>query len=674
MSLFVINRYEGEKEPETKNENKHLSELLKRIEERKRERNLKKKDIVAQDDNEQDAEKNDRKKKKRKKEINNESVVENGSVVENESMVENVHISKDAKENNAETESTSPQKSHKKKKKKKKERTLDDTENNINGESIEANDEKSITPNIDNQNDQSLNTSVNVNSEKKTDFMVLGVKHEKKKQEVKRVLPDWLANPNIISNDLNDGPSLESLDSVLDSNLIQILKTNGVDKLFPVQASMISWLLKCDEDKQKGWWLRDTCVSAPTGSGKTLAYVLPIIHILQSRLVPKIRCLVVVPVQELAAQVYKVMVAYTLHTNLTVALLSGASSFQQEQSTILRTNARGECVSAVDIVVATPGRLVDHILKTPEFSLSDLRFLVIDEADRVTDWIDYLPEPHNHTPRLTLSNMRSSKAPVQKLLFSATLSQDPKKLSHLRLFQPVLFTTVLVTDNDNDVNLDTEAGNYIGRYTGPEGLTERAVECTIEYKPLALYDLLTRSDTLLKTLIFTNSGESAHRLTILLGSLLAEKNVTVGTLSAQLKPKERENVLGKFITGEIKILVSSDALARGMDIPDVGLVVSYDLPKHIKGYIHRAGRTGRAGKTGIVISILTPKQIGLFKNMLSNVHKAVPNIEKLELDSIASAVDYASHIKNLKDTLEEEKQRDLLRTKAVKRIRSVVQE
>lgn len=674
MSLFVINRYEGEKEPETKNENKHLSELLKRIEERKRERNLKKKDIVAQDDNEQDAEKNDRKKKKRKKEINNESVVENGSVVENESMVENVHISKDAKENNAETESTSPQKSHKKKKKKKKERTLDDTENNINGESIEANDEKSITPNIDNQNDQSLNTSVNVNSEKKTDFMVLGVKHEKKKQEVKRVLPDWLANPNIISNDLNDGPSLESLDSVLDSNLIQILKTNGVDKLFPVQASMISWLLKCDEDKQKGWWLRDTCVSAPTGSGKTLAYVLPIIHILQSRLVPKIRCLVVVPVQELAAQVYKVMVAYTLHTNLTVALLSGASSFQQEQSTILRTNARGECVSAVDIVVATPGRLVDHILKTPEFSLSDLRFLVIDEADRVTDWIDYLPEPHNHTPRLTLSNMRSSKAPVQKLLFSATLSQDPKKLSHLRLFQPVLFTTVLVTDNDNDVNLDTEAGNYIGRYTGPEGLTERAVECTIEYKPLALYDLLTRSDTLLKTLIFTNSGESAHRLTILLGSLLAEKNVTVGTLSAQLKPKERENVLGKFITGEIKILVSSDALARGMDIPDVGLVVSYDLPKHIKGYIHRAGRTGRAGKTGIVISILTPKQIGLFKNMLSNVHKAVPNIEKLELDSIASAVDYPSHIKNLKDTLEEEKQRDLLRTKAVKRIRSVVQE
>ncbi|XP_003701020.2 putative ATP-dependent RNA helicase Dbp73D [Megachile rotundata] len=675
MSLFVINRYEGEKESEAKTENKHLSELLKRIEERKRERNLKKKNVV-QDDNEQDAEKSDCKRKKKKKEVDNESVVgnesvvKNGSPVENESVVENVRISEGGKENNVETESSSPQKSHKKKKKKKKERNLDDTKNDINGESIEADVEKLAITNIDNQNDQ----SVNVNSEKKTDFMVLGVKHDKKKQEVKRVLPDWLANPNIISNDLNDGPSLESLNSVLDTKLIQILKTNGINKLFPVQASMISWLLKCNEDKQQGWWLRDTCVSAPTGSGKTLAYVLPIVHILQSRLVPKIRCLVVVPVQELAAQVYKVMVAYTSHTNLTVALLSGASSFQQEQSTILRTNARGESVSAVDIVVATPGRLIDHILKTPEFSLSDLRFLVIDEADRVTDWIDYLPEPHNHTPRLTLSNMRSSKPPVQKLLFSATLSQDPKKLSHLRLFQPVLFTTVLVTDNDNDVNLDTEAGNYIGRYTGPEGLTERAVECTMEYKPLALYDLLTRNNTIIKTLIFTNSGESAHRLTILLGSLLAVKNVTVGTLSAQLKPKERENVLGKFITGEIQILISSDALARGMDIPDVGLVISYDLPKHIKGYIHRAGRTGRAGKTGIVISILTPKQVGLFKSMLSNVHKAVPHIEKLELDSIASAVDYPSHIKNLKETLEEEKQRDLSRTKAVKRIRSVAQE
>ncbi|XP_029036299.2 ATP-dependent RNA helicase DDX51 [Osmia bicornis bicornis] len=654
MSLFVINRYEGEKEVETKTENKQLSELLKRIEERKKERVFKKENV-------QNVKEDDRKRKKRKIEISKQDPLENTSVNE------------DANQNNVETQLVHPEKLHKKKKKKKK--NVHNIENNVNYEGTEGDNKGLQEAVVDDQKNMLLNKSADVNNvQEQSDFMVLGVKSKRKKYEVKRVLPEWLANPNIISNDLNDGPSIESLNSVLDAKLIQVLKANGIDKLFPVQASMITWLLKCNKDKQQGWWLRDTCVSAPTGSGKTLAYVLPIVHILQSRLVPKIRCIVVVPVQELAAQVYKVMVAYTSHTTLTVGLLSGACSFQQEQSNILRMNARGEYVPAVDIIVATPGRLIDHILKTPEFSLNDLRFLVIDEADRVADWLEYLPEPHNRAARLTLFDLRCGKAPVQKLLFSATLSQDPKKLNHLRLFQPVLFTSVVVSGKDTDVNLDMEVGNYIGRYTSPDGLTEYAVECIAEYKPVALYDLLNRNNKISKTLIFTNSGETAHRLSILLGSLLAEKNVTIGKLSAQLKPKEREHVLGKFITGEVKILISSDALARGVDIPDIHTVVSYDLPKHIKGYIHRAGRTGRAGKSGIVISILTSKQVGIFKDMLSNVHKAVPHIEKLELNSVADSIDYSSHVKKLKETLEEEKQRNLLRTKSVKRIQPIVKE
>lgn len=100
------------------------------------------------------------------------------------------------------------------------------------------------------------------------------------------------------------------------------------------------------------------------------------------------------------------------------------------------------------------------------------------------------------------------------------------------------------------------------------------------------------------------------------------------------------------------------------------LVVSYDLPKHIKAYIHRAGRTGRAGKMGTAVSILTPKQIGIFKHMLSNAHKAVPDIEKLELDSILTEINYSEHIEKLKQVLEDEKQKTLLRAKSVKRIHS----
>lgn len=101
------------------------------------------------------------------------------------------------------------------------------------------------------------------------------------------------------------------------------------------------------------------------------------------------------------------------------------------------------------------------------------------------------------------------------------------------------------------------------------------------------------------------------------------------------------------------------------------MVISYDLPKHINGYIHRAGRTGRAGKSGTAISILTPKQVGIFKNMLNNAHKVIPNIDKLDLSSIINEIDYSNHIDKLKHVLEIEKQNNLVRIKTVKRTRLI---
>lgn len=147
--------------------------------------------------------------------------------------------------------------------------------------------------------------------------------------------------------------------------------------------------------------------------------------------------------------------------------------------------------------------------------------------------------------------MNSKIIPAQKLLFSATLSQDPEKLSRLGLFQPKLFTTV-VTDKDTDINLDEVAGDFVGRYTSPGELTELAVECSPSYKPIVLYQLLTRHD-IPKTLVFTNSGQHAHRLALLMQLLLSERNVTVGELSAQLASKQRESILGKFANGEIHV-------------------------------------------------------------------------------------------------------------------------
>ncbi|KAG5314099.1 DDX51 helicase, partial [Acromyrmex insinuator] len=650
-SIPIQLKYEDgyeETKKEVDNKINHFSKLLKRIEERKRQRAAaNNKSTLNKDENNLEEPKKKKKKKLLEAEKTNDLYIED-KIVSNEKIDEQtIEITKVST------------------KKKKKKKDIEDEVDSVATDNNTDLEEKDKNLAEENNDDKDI-TNKEIPSQ--SNFIILGAKSRKKQREVKRVLPDWLAHPEIISADLNSGPPLEELESVLDAKLIEVLRANGIIKLFPVQSNIIKWLHKCNMHRKIGWWPKDTCVSAPTGSGKTLAYVLPIVQELQTRFVPKIRCLVVLPVQELAAQIHKVMVIYTSHTDLKVGLLSGASSFKQEQKSIIKKTERGQYLSRVDIIIATPGRLLDHILKTPGFSLDYLRFLVIDEADRATEWLQYLPEFHSRPP-LTLGNMRSSKViPAQKLLFSATLSQDPEKLSRLGLFQPKLFTTV-VTDKDIDINLDKVAGDFIGRYTSPGELTELAVECPPSYKPIVLYQLLTKHDIIPKTLVFTNSGQHAHRLALLMQLLLSEWNVTVGELSAQLASKQREDILSKFANGKIHVLISSDALARGLDILDVQLVVSYDLPKHIKGYIHRAGRTGRAGKSGTAVSILTPNQVGIFKQMLSGAHKVVPNIEQMNLHAIANAINYEGQLAKLTEIVEKEKNESLERTKATKRRR-----
>lgn len=148
----------------------------------------------------------------------------------------------------------------------------------------------------------------------------------------------------------------------------------------------------------------------------------------------------------------------------------------------------------------------------------------------------------------------SWNTPAQKLLLSATLSQDPEKLSRLGLFRPILFTSAVVDleKTDKDINLDEDL-NVPSRYGNPSELTERIVECSIQHKPLALYQQLIKDEVIEKTLVFTNSAEAAHRLAILLQSLLKSKDVTVGELSAQLTSKQREETLEKFIQGTLRV-------------------------------------------------------------------------------------------------------------------------
>lgn len=464
------------------------------------------------------------------------------------------------------------------------------------------------------------NDTSNIEENPRTEYKVLGINEFEKKTKVKRVLPHWLSNPSTVSVDLQHLSCNIDRQNWLHPTLKSTLQSEGITHLFPVQADVTPFVLE-QQNLPAPLWPRDVCISAPTGSGKTLSFVLPIIQILMNEVGRHARALIVLPVQELAAQVAKVFRKYCTNTGLRVALLSGSTPLKQEQSQLLKYTETSSWVSKVDIIVCTAGRLVEHLKNTKGFSLKHLKFLVIDEADRIMDHIqnDWLYHLDKHiklqnkiiwgkTPILCWTNLQCQKASPHKLLFSATLSQDPEKLEEWGLCQPKLFSAGSKNEFEDD--------EQIRKYTTPIELTEKCIISDPEQKPLILYHLLAE-EKWNRVLCFTNASQSAHRLTLLL-NCMGEGRLKVAELSAALDRTTRESVLKKFHQSEINVLIGTDALARGIDIPDCDYVISYDLPRNIKTYIHRVGRTGRAGRKGCAVTMLLQNQNHLFKTILQS--------------------------------------------------------
>lgn len=308
-------------------------------------------------------------------------------------------------------------------------------------------------------------------------------------------------------------------------------------------------------------------------------------------------------------------------------LLSGQKSFAQEQTElVLKGVDESTYHSLADIIVATPGRLVDHLQKTAGFSLSHLRYLIIDEADRVmedvqNDWLTHVecavyanekqrpkPGPINAVPKI-------GEIPLQKLLFSATLSQNPEKLQQLKLYEPKLYTSVV--DPNDILAKSNDDDNFVGQFTTPKELEESIllIENSLQ-KPLVLVNLIKQKG-MKKVLIFTKSIENSHTLSVVLKAM----DLKVAEMSSQLKKGQRGKILSQFKNDKINVIVATDALARGIDIGTIDFVVSYDCPKFIKTYIHRIGRTARAGRSGHAITLIESKQLRPFKTMLKQVSK-----------------------------------------------------
>lgn len=454
-------------------------------------------------------------------------------------------------------------------------------------------------------------------------------------------IPDALARPvDVLATQTESLTAPDGLGASLSSSVRQQLHKLGITEWFAVQASVVPWLLS--DHKQSRLYLpytppRDLCVSAPTGSGKTLAYTVPIVELLQTRKVPQLRALILVPTRDLAVQVRDMFEAVGKGSGIVTAMITGNHSFRHEQAQLVRTDG-AYTRSKIDVLIATPGRLVDHLRGTHGFTLEHLRFLVIDEADRLlgqsfqqwaTMLLDAIESPpstsfpplapqtlYHETPAWSHDDMDVPQHSVQKLLFSATLSRDPAKMSALRLRNPHYIRV-----RDADLQED-ETGTE--RFALPSTLTQHVITTPSSDKVLNLLRLLhDETEPVRQALCFTKSVEAANRLERLLyffeEAWAQQRQVpalNVQFYSSDLGTGDRMAMLRRFQQGDIDLLICSDLIARGIDLPEVRHVISYDVPIDMAKYVHRVGRTARAGRAGDAWSLVEEQEVFHFKRML----------------------------------------------------------
>ncbi|XP_059622324.1 probable ATP-dependent RNA helicase DDX27 [Phlebotomus argentipes] len=380
--------------------------------------------------------------------------------------------------------------------------------------------------------------------------------------------------------EMEEVESGEQITSFLELNLSKPLE-RAINKLgfihpTPIQAATIPLALAG----------RDICGCAGTGTGKTAAYMLPtlerLLHRPSNQMVTRV--LVLVPTRELGVQVFTVTKDLGQFTRIETCLAVGGFELKQQES---------ELRQRPDIVIATPGRLIDHLKNTPSFSLSSVEILILDEADRMLDtyFAEQMKEIIDHCSRTR-----------QTMLFSATMTEKVQDLATVSLTKPV---KVFVDSNQ------AVAKNLQQQFIRIRGESDKDREPF-----LAALICRTFHD---HVIIFVQTKKQAHRLRILLG-LLALK---VGELHGNLTQAQRLEALKSFKDEEIDILVATDVAARGLDISGIRTVINFVMPLTYEHYIHRVGRTARAGHGGVSISLVGESERKILKDISDNAQKGV---------------------------------------------------
>ena len=342
----------------------------------------------------------------------------------------------------------------------------------------------------------------------------------------------------------------------LDQTLLQAIAEAGYQQPTAIQAKAIPMALTG----------RDLMASAQTGTGKTASFTLPILQRLsQMRASQAIRALVLVPTRELAIQVLTSFQTYGAHTSIKAAAIYGGVDIEEQRQTL---NA------GVDVLVATPGRLMD-MLNRRHVRLDGLRILVLDEADRMLD-LGF---------RDDLARIMSSvPGKRQNLLFSATFSKEIKQLAHDFMRHPVK----IELDNPNS------AANTVSQSFYPVDQAD---------KPEIL-SYLIHGGRWSQALVFVRTKKAANKV----ADLLVEDGIDAQAIHSDKSQYQRIRTLEDFKDNYFNVLVATDVAARGLDIEQLPLVINYDLPKVPQDYVHRIGRTGRAGQKGRAISLVNPEE------------------------------------------------------------------
>jgi len=378
----------------------------------------------------------------------------------------------------------------------------------------------------------------------------------------------------------------------LSEAIVRAVTARGYTQPTPIQAQAIPAILSG----------QDVLAGAQTGTGKTAGFTLPILQRLSSQPTPSqphrrppIRALILTPTRELAAQVEESVKAYGAHLKLSSMTVFGGVGMGAQ---VRQLKGR------VDILVATPGRLLDHV-QQGTVDLSQVEILVLDEADRMLD-MGFIRDI-----RRILGLLPKQR---QNLLFSATFSREIKALAQSLLHQPVLIEVPPV-------------------HPKAELITQKVYPVESDRKSALLIHLIQQNNWS-QVLVFTRTKHGADRLS----KKLAQSGIPALAIHGNKSQSVRTRTLAQFKQGELQVLVATDIAARGIDVSELPIVVNYELPNVPEDYVHRIGRTGRAGAEGQALSLVCADEAKYLASIEKLMKRSVPQevVEGFELDPFPS--------------------------------------